>query len=418
MLSPEHQQTLTALGADVNVAGNALNEAQTGPLAEELAKAQGQSQPSQARSKEDVLLTIDQSLAITATIESAGAKFGMGRGSPVSSLGPLRARLSTRRESIAAGSDEDALSWAGQSEALQEVLSQVAFGLDRHAGRLADLTRMVEDAVVKVGGFNLPPYVREAMIHVAMRYADVALASDLPQNAAAMLADVEDEAGSLPVTFLEGTLSSIQRTLDDARNTKHDEGEHASYDVSGMQSREAVLRARLAALRAQIQTDPAAATEALKEIQKLIMDLQVEAEIVGNMDQIDVAWQAMDDAVSWFWSTYLTQSVASMLKRQGDDFHARWKSIFVDWKTGDPDKQEKAKKDLDALRADPNLRAWFGSVQSLIKSAQTEALVGKVVALIAITVVTAGVGDLVAAGVAGWSSALVPPRWPWAAPRR
>jgi hypothetical protein len=204
------------------------------------------------------------------------------------------------------------------------------------------------------------------------------------------------------VTFLEGTLSSIQRTLDDARTAKHDDAEHASYDVSGMQRREEALRARLAALRAQLQTDPAAAAEAIKEIQKLVNDLQVEAEIVGNMDQIDVAWQAMDDAVSWFWSSIATQTVARILKRQGDDFHERWKNIFVDWKSGDVEKQARAKKELDVLRADPNLREWFGAVQSLVKSAQIEALIGKVIALIAITVVTAGVGDLVLAGATGW----------------
>ncbi len=403
LLLTEHQQTLTAMGVNIERLGDALQEAETGPLADELAKNQGQALPSEAKSKEDVLLTIDQSVRIVASIESAGAKFGMGvRGSPVSSLDPLKKRLATRRDAILAGTDEDALSWAGQTQAQQEVLSQVAYGLDRHAGRLADLTRMVDDAMVKLGGFNLPPYVREAMAHVAMRYADVALASDLPATAVPMLGSVEDEAGALPVTFLEGALSSIQRTLDDARTTKHDETEHASYDVSGMQRREEALRVRLAALRAQIQTDPAGAAEAMKDIQKLISDLQVEAEIVGNMDQIDTAWQAMDDAVSWFWSSMLTQIVARKLKADGDALHARWKTIFTDWKSGDPDKQAKAKADLDALRKDPALRAWFGEVQSLIKSAQIEAIIGKLVALIAITVVTAGVGDLVVAGAAGW----------------
>ena len=110
---------------------------------------------------------------------------------------------------------------------------------------------MVTDPKIKIGGFNLPAHIREAMNHVAMRYTDICLLSKMPATASAQLVIVEDEAGSLPVTFLEGTLTSIQATLDGARETKHGEAEHASYDVGGMQNREADLKRRLVALRGQ-----------------------------------------------------------------------------------------------------------------------------------------------------------------------
>ena len=402
LLTPAHQEALTKMGADIHVTGDVLKEATTGSLADEIAQNQGAQTPGKAATKGAVLRTIDETLAVIPTIEVSGKAFGMGKNPAVASMATLTKRLTDRRAKIAASNEEDALKWAGQTEAQQLLLSQVAFGFDREAKRLADLTKLVTDATVKLGGFNLPPYVREAMNHVAMRYADCALISDVPQTAAAKLAEVEDEAGALPVAFLEGTLASIQRTLDDARNAKHDKQEHESYDVPGMAGREQQLKSRLAAVRAQIKTDPEGATKELKELSVLLSDLQVETEMVANMDQIDAAWQALEDGVSFWWSSVITQYKASNLKDDGDRFHKRWKDVFSGWKSSDPKRKAQAKTDFEQLRADKGLGEWLGKVQSILKSAQIERLIGQLVVLVAITVVTAGVGDLVVAGAAGW----------------
>ena len=401
-LLEHHTRLLAALGSDLS-SGDAVEEALTGPLADEIAKNQGAHQPSKAKTRNDVLRSIDESLAILPAIENSGAVFGMGKNPTVSSLGPLRKKLVARRAAIAADpSDADALAWAGQVEAQQAILSQVSFGFDLHAKRLADLTKMVTDAAVKFGAFNLPPHVRNAMNHVAMGFADVALLSELPETAAPRQIQVEDEAGQLPITFLEGTLESIQRSLDDARDAKHDAAEHASYGVDAMRARQQELKLRLAELRATIKTDPAGATKAFVEIAKLVDALQQESELVGNMDAIDATWHALNEGVSWFWSSGFTQIRAKELKKEGDNYHARWKEIFTQWQTNDPEAQKGAKARLDILRNDPGFRAWFGKVSSVISDAQTEALIGKIAALLVITVITAGVGDVVAAGAAGW----------------
>jgi hypothetical protein len=270
-----------------------------------LASAQGAplQQPSKAQTNNDVLRSLDESIAILPSIEKSGAVFGMGKNPTVASLAPLRTQLTERRAKIAtAANDKDALAWAGQVDSQQSILTQVSFGFDRHAKRLADLTKMVTDSAIKLGGFNLPPHVRGAMNHVAMGYADIALLSELPATAAPKLAAVEDEAGLLPVTFLEGTLEAIQRTIDDARDAKHDATEHASYGVDDMRARQQALKARLAALRIRVKTDPEGATKELADIGKLTDGLQQESEIVGNLDSIDAAWSALDDGASWFWS--------------------------------------------------------------------------------------------------------------------
>lgn len=395
-LLPEHRTTLQTMCADLNrPPGDVTEAAVTGPLADEIAQNQGALTPGQAATKGAVLRTIDESLAIIPTIEQSGARFGMGQ-SAVKSLAPLTTRLTERRQKINAASEEDALKWSGQTEAQQEILTSIAFGFDREATRLDELTRMVTDATVKLGGFNLPPHVRTAMYLVAIRYADCALISDAPQTAAIELAKVEDEAAALPVTFLEGTLASIQYTLDNTHTLQH------VFDAVPLAIREQQLKARLTAVRAQIKTDPEGAMRELSEIAKLISDLQIETEMVANMDQIDVAWQALDEGVSYWWSSSQTWQTASELKDEGDRLHDRWQAVFADWKSGDPARQAQARIDFESLRTDPALAEWLGRVQSTLKSAQIERLISEFVVLIAITVVTVGVGELVAGAAAGW----------------
>lgn len=400
-LLPLHRLTLASLGVDTRYVADPLKDALTGPLHDEIAKNQS-TLPSGLLNKTDVLRTIDQSLMILDAISLSGARFGMDKGPYVASVNPLKEKLKTRRANILTGSHEQALTWANQAAAQQNLLTEISFAFDRHVTRLDDLTKMVTKATEKIGGFNLPPYVRMAMLEVAMRYADAAGASEFPATARAILARAEDRAGMLPVEFLEGTLESVQRVIDDARAAKAGQDRWASYDVGGMRAREEQYRLRFARIRALIRTDPNAATKELGEIQKLIVDLQLEAEMVGNMDAIDSAWRALDEAYSFWFSSLPTKIRLNLLKAEGDVFHARWNAIFNAWKTGDAKAKEKAKEDLNALRADPKLPEYFARVKDTVKDAQIEALIGKIVALLVITVVTMGVGDIVAAGALGW----------------
>jgi hypothetical protein len=360
-LKPELADALRARGIDLNVqVHDWVSAAAKGPMADEIAKNQGASTPSSLSTKGAVLGALDESVAIVPTIEKSGEAFGMGKNPMVSSLAPLKKELADRRTTLANASEQEALGWAGQVEGQQQILTQISFSFATHASRLADLTKMVTDAAVKLGGFNLPDHVREEMHVVAMKYADIALVSKLPGTAKQLLAETEERAGALPITFLEGTLAAIQRSLDEARAAKHSKTEHASYDVNGMQRREQDLKKRLTALRVQVKTDPAGAAKQLQEISKLVQELQIETELVANMDSIDAAWKALDDGISFWWTGLYTQYKAGKLKDRGDALHARWKKIFSEWKSGDPQKQQQAKQDLETLRADPALGEWLG----------------------------------------------------------
>jgi hypothetical protein len=403
LLLEAHRQRLTELGVEPRWLADPLHEALQGPLAEEIAKQQVADVKPTAVTRSDVARTIDQSLAILDRLAASGARFGMGKGPYVESVEPLRKRLKDRRDRLLAGTNRDALAWAAQAEAQRDILSDISFGLDRHVHLLDSLTKLVKDATAKLGGFNLPDYSREAMLRVAMRYADAAVASELPRTAATLLAKAQDEASELPVVFLEGALDSIQRIADEARHAKRTDGSAwESYDVEQMRRREEQYRIRLARIRILLRTDPTAAATELAEVQKLILDLQVESELVGNMDQIDATWQALEDSLSFWFSTLGTRIRVRWLQQEADKWHGRWKRIHETWKAGDQAAKERAKTDLDHLRADPELRAFFGRVQEAVKDAQTEVLIGKLVAMLVITVITAGVGDIVLAGAVGW----------------
>ncbi|MFO1207192.1 MAG: hypothetical protein U1E63_15960 [Burkholderiales bacterium] len=137
------------------------------------------------------------------------------------------------------------------------------------------MTKMVTDATIKLGGFNLPPYVREGMNRVAMRYADAMLASDTPGNGQLQLDQANEEARGLPIEYLEGALAGIQRSLDDARKTKRSGVDH-DYGVAGMSAREESLRRRLATAKATARIDPEAAAKLLATLAKEITDLASE----------------------------------------------------------------------------------------------------------------------------------------------
>ena len=402
-LLDQHTQSLRALGADVTKSGDALAEGRSRSARRRARQAPGCAAAVEGADQERraPLARREHRDPAVDREERRGLRHGQEPDRGIARAAAHQARRATSQDRPRGERQGSArVGGPGRLAAAHPDAGLVRIRSPRQAARRS--TKMVTDSAIKLGGFNLPPHVREAMNHVAMGYADVALLSELPATASPKLAAVEDEAGLLPVTFLEGTLEAIQRTIDDARDAKHDASEHASYGVDDMRARQQSLKVRLAALRIRVKTDPEGATKELAEIGKRTDGLQQESEIVGNLDSIDAAWSALNDGVSWFWSFPTTYAKAQDLKAKGDGYHARWKQIFADWKSKDPEKQKHARAALDALRKEEGFRAWFGTVGEVVKDARTQALIGKLVMLLVITVVTAGVGDLVAAGAAGW----------------
>jgi hypothetical protein len=399
-MRPDVLARFTAVGIDTSRIGDPAAEGTSSPLADEIALGQAKAVPGAA--KQDVLGTMGESLIVLDKIIEIGAAFGIGKDPTLGDVGPIKEKLTKKRDELTAADDATAAKWSGQATAQRSVLTQVSFGFAGLVERLQAMTKNVTDATAKLGGFTLPPYVRDILHDAAMRYVDAGSSSFFPQVAEQKLAAAERSNRLAPVRIFEATLSAVQRTVDDALKAKREENsQHEAYDVEGMEQREVALRARLANVRLILLRDPSSAGELLAKLQEEILDLQTEAEIVANMDQLDAAWQALDDSnSSWFTSTGTSAQIRA-LQSEGDQWHARWKAIFDLWKKGDKVSRDKAKSDLDLLRKDEKLGDYFGRLKALVKSAQTEMLVGKIVAMLVITIVTAGVGEFVAGAALG-----------------
>jgi hypothetical protein len=399
-LRPGVRVVLVSIGVSITGTGEPAVEGMRGPLADEIAL--GQAKPVADADKGEVLETISKSLVILDRFAEIGAAFGMGKDPTLGNVTGTREQLLQKQHQLEAADDDTVRKWAGQVAEQKQILTQAAFGFAGLVERFQTMTKNVQDATEKLGGFNLPPSVREAMHRVAMRYVDAVNLSFFPSTAAERLDAAEEANRLLPVEFLEGTLAGIRRTVDDALADKREKGgEHVSYGVEGMREREISLRARLARIRTMVLSDPMAAGQMLEQIQKEILDLQTEAELVGNMDQLDLAWQSLDDSLSIWFSSTPTRMRVGLLKAEGDRWHARWKAIFDLWKKGDAASRDQAKKDLDQLRKDAALADYFGRLRAVIKDAQVEILIGKIVAMLVITIVTAGVGEFAIGFAAG-----------------
>lgn len=393
-LRPEVRATLVSAGVDLTRSGDPAAEGMRGPLADEIAL--GQVKAVTGADKDEVLGTMDQSLVILDRFAEIGSAFGIGKDPTLGDVTDIRQRLLDKQRELKAAGEDTVGKWAGQVAEQKRILTQAAFGFAGLVERFQSMTKNIEDATQKLGGFTLPPYLRTAMHRVAAQYIDAARVSFFPAVGAQRLEAADEANRLLPVEILEATLAAIQRTVDDALADKRKEDSpHASYGVPGMGEREVALRARLARLRTTLLSDPMSAGEALQQLQQEILDLQTEAEMVGNMDQLDLAWQALDDSLSFWFSTIGTSMKVGALKKEGDGWHARWNQIFNLWKKGDKASRDQAKKDLDQLRKDASLADYFGRLKSTVKDAQTEVLIGKIVAMLVITIVTMGVGEFV-----------------------
>ncbi|HKE74207.1 MAG TPA: hypothetical protein VKB57_11365 [Acidimicrobiales bacterium] len=399
-LRPEAQARFADAGVDTTRTGDATAEGMKGPLADEIALAQ--SKVPAGSDKVGVLATLNESVTVLDSFATTGAVFGLGKDPTLGGVTTVRDRLVKKQTELATATEEAAAKWAGQVKDQRLILSQALDGFVSLVERFEGMTQKVKDATAKLGGFNLPPYVREAMHSAAAQYVDVVATSFFPATAQPKLRAADLANRLLPVTILEGTMAAIQRTVDDALAEKRKkDSDHASYDTEGMRKREVELRARLGAIKVRLIENPLSVGDELAELQAEIVDLQTEAEIVANMDQLDVAWQALDDSYSVWFSSYATTIKIRNLKMLGDIFHAEWKGIFNLWKKGDKASRDLAKSQLDTLRAKPALAWYFGKLRETVKSAQTEILIGKIVAMLVITVVTMGVGEF----VAGWVGA-------------
>ncbi len=355
------------------------SSALSGPLAEQIALEQAG--PGSIGTKDDVLLDLRDTVALMDGIAERGAPLGPHVADR--QLASARARVDQRSRQLA-GEDEAAVQqWASQASQQKELVAKAAHGVEQVVLQLSSMTRLEDDR----GGLRLPIYVRRLILDLASAYADVARSSDHVGTAQALLAEANQRWVNYPLDLMEYILREVQQSLADLAAQGGDEF---------LAGRQAELRRRLAVLRAGIAADPASLGNQLQALHAEIADLQEETSIVANMDAIDSAMQVLGEE-NGFWATVTFQDDnLAELESQGKAYYARWQDIYTRYKQG---QTEDARADMRKLREDDRFRSYLGRVQSEVHDARVAAAIGQLGAVLAITIVTMGVGSL-AAGVA------------------
>jgi hypothetical protein len=415
LLEP-HKRELSGRGAKLEEDGDPTKVllAAPGPAADDAALAQTTG-PTKGKSSAEIVGKMRENLGSLDQIVAAAKKLGVDGG-----LEAARTRLDQQSQRFGKADADfaEVSKWENHAWLQASVLSRVSFGLGSLDERLTKMTAGLKGTLPAFDKLNLPHFVKTSLKRVAAVFVEAAASSHLPVSAAAKADQAEAQNQTLPAEMLEGMLTDVLRVISETQKSKKEfKGYHPNYypgpykadanDTKRMAEQEAALRAEVATLRVTLLNDPAAAAEAFKRIQEKVLDLQGEADLVGNADELDRLWIELERAV--FRSPMpsggplparnpLWEKIHE-LQKEALGYRSRWEAAHAKWKSGD---KEGAKTAVKALRTDPRLPVFLGEVGQAINDSYAIETINKITALLAITVATMGVGAWVGGVAAGF----------------
>ena len=396
--SPAYPRAKAAAGTGVEpVPLDPAKELLAGPLADEAALAQATGK-AVGKPKTGIVQDMRHSLDVVDAIVAGAGKFGLGR-----ELAGTRAAIDRRSQELQDADDATAAKWEVQAAAQKSILGVAAIGVASMGERLDQATKDVKDLKIAQGGFNLPDFMRTAMRKVVAAYVDAAAVSMLVETARERLAAADQAMRLYPIELMEGILQGAQKTIDTALKAKRSylggAEAHASYDVGGLQKREQELRVKVAEVKTLILNNPVEGMARLEALFKEVQELQVETDMVGNMDALDGAFQALKDA-DGFWAFVVGDSGdLHELRMEAARYTGAWEVIWSAWKSGNESRRAWAKTRVDELRKDEKFRTFLGRAYDQVKDTRIKTAIAQIVGLLVITVITMGAGA-VATGAA------------------
>jgi hypothetical protein len=372
-------------------------------LLEELALAESK-EAATGGSKAEIVQRFRLNVQILDSIAVAAAKFG------------LQGRLAHARKAVDDKSIElakpetdfaEVSKWDGNAALQAGILQRVAFGLDGIRERLDGMTKGMANLPPRFADINLPEYVKKALHGVATAFVDAAALCTLPGEAEAQTAEAEQLAKLAVLDMLDGMLTEILRVVHAAKHVgghtaKGGYGEgHPDYvapDADAVATQETALRGELARVRVLMISSPMAAAAALRTLNDKISALGTEADIVGNIDELDKLWQKLF-MVNLMGPQLSAESAAAeaqrdyerkkLIRDKIDGFSVRWRSAYAKWKAGD---KIGATQIIDGIKADPNLPIMLSECRAIFQDAADVAQINKLALLFGITLLTMGAG--------------------------
>lgn len=301
--------------------------------------------------------------------------------------------------------------WDGQSAAQRDLLGQCASG--------AKVIGANYKALLASAGDTVPKHLRDPVTHVAAAFADAAAVSDLVETGAERLVLARKALQLYPIDLAEGILSYVRQLLRGAfasgSTTKGAVSAQTGKTDATLAVKEMELRARCAALRTTVETDPAAAMIELQKIQEELKELQHFATIMALIAQssdlstlLDELSRSFAAKKNWGALNPLAKEAKSKEERYRDaQFDLlQIKDLLFDTVVK-PAKENKLQASYDALPAvQKAYQAKFKSVSALIDSEEAKEKWLKIGLTIGIGVATGGLAEAVVA--IGTEAALAP----------
>lgn len=367
--------------------------------------------PAATRSREQILSQMGENKVILQRIVAMGQRFEVSEsfGPAGGHIGPaiqtVIQRLDDRRTRLAAASEADVQPWDAHAREQSQILGAVVGGLTQ-ANQLAD--QMERDA----GGdghqlYRVDRATRLPLTRVAGAYLSAAASSDLPDTARQQLDEAERQSQLYPTAMMELILQEVQAAIAGVHN-------RASYGADEMRTREEQLRTQIADLRQAILARSPDVRTRIQQILSDVQDLQTETSMVANMDGLDEAWRQMGDLADSFGVWGEADRRLRALQAEAVTWKAGWTEIYRAWiaatrsSPSNPAAKRQVIDRFNEFRQRAALAEFLGRVQAAMRTAEQQAMIARLIALLAIMVVTAGAGSAVAGFVGaeglGWGA--------------
>lgn len=161
------------------------------------------------------------------------------------------------------------------------------------------------------------------------------------------------------------------------------------------------MSARSAAISprcARALSDPSNLEREVASLRERILNLQTETDLHAQLDALDEAFTALEDEEG-FWATVtLMGDELEALKTEAREWISQWQGVRSLWNRGD---HVAARTRFQELASKPRFQSFLRRVRSTLLDAQKRKLIGKLIAIIAITLVTMGAGSVVSGFVGG-----------------
>ncbi|MCE8427121.1 MAG: DUF4157 domain-containing protein, partial [Candidatus Methanoperedens sp.] len=408
--SPNPGQRETTLQHGYDPGRSAAVELLHGTQADEIALIQARGLKPTGATRDTIVSRIAVSLKLLDRSAADAKRFGLN-------FEPARTRLQERLDILKSLVDPRlAHRWDAESAGQLAILQRAMIGLRVAATYHAAMEKQAPPQQT-VGPPSTYSFFVTPVIELGRTYVEVAQISELVVTAQQKLGEGDDRAKRLPLDFAEARLRMMRQTLAHAAIDKlHPEQRYSptaleTKGIAGLSREEMRLSHQIAAVREQLAIDPDAAVSKLNALGVEFDKLQLGVQLTGIVEHL---WELFSTTLEG----YSGSSGLGAIFNSGDYkvemsrillWLKRWERLLQSYREGKSDSTQ-FKKELKEIGENPEWKKLFESVLSRLRDLkQREAWINfgaKIAALVAIALVTAGVGALAeGAGLGFWATA-------------